>query len=242
MGSTGLAHQPLLAVRAAAGVMWCTIAATSTALIAVLMKNCQQYCLLCSHVRKGCWLWHHVPGCECHSCGACWQGGEGAPSHVCNSDWTLFAAFDSVAVINGSALAGTYYPEAQVMGLVQLLRRLDARVTPTWFAKTVRVQHCKNISGPPPDPIITPNGKVVHVRYDCWSLNLHEYMYSITELEMEVLNVPSSINAALRVLPALDQELDQLHQVAALHSFPNLQKLVLSVGSGTLVPQLAALT
>lgn len=161
----------------------------------------------------------------------------GKAVRVCNSDWTLFAAFDSVAVINGSALAGTYYPEAQVMGLGQLLRRLDARVTPTWFAKTVRVQPCKNISGPPPDPVITPNGKVVHVRYDCWSLNLHENMYSITERKMEVLNVPSSINAALRVLPALDQEL-----VAALRSFPNLQKLVLSVGSGTLVPQLAALT
>uniref|UniRef100_A0A383W3I5 Peptidase C1A papain C-terminal domain-containing protein n=1 Tax=Tetradesmus obliquus TaxID=3088 RepID=A0A383W3I5_TETOB len=60
---------------------------------------------------------------------------------------------------------------------------------------------------------------------------------NITYLHFEVLNVPSSISAALRVLPTLDEEL-----VAALRSFPALQQLQLYVGSGTLVPQLAALS
>lgn len=156
----------------------------------------------------------------------------GKTVRVCNSDWTSFAAFDRVAVVNGSVMTGSDFPEAQAVGLVQLLRRVDASVTPSWFVLG-GVPRCRpGLGAPPPKPFKTPNGTAVSVRYTC-----PPGENNITYLHFEVLNVPSSISAALRVLPTLDEEL-----VAALRSFPALQQLQLYVGSGTLVPQLAALS
>jgi hypothetical protein len=165
------------------------------------------------------------------------------PVRVCNTDWASFAAFDRVAVINGSVLAkiadptGRFHiPEPQVMGMAQLLQRVDATVTLEWLVhsyEAVRRVSCAQIDG---DRTIfsTPNGTQINLELDCCR---DCGGYSVTRIKLEVLHVSTRLSDALQMLPAVDLEL-----IAALRSFPYLNNLVLWVGSGTLLPQLGALT
>jgi hypothetical protein len=121
------------------------------------------------------------------------------------------------------------------MGLLQILRRVDASVTPSWcIANNVGVWCPLGSVGF--KTVTTPNGVAIKYDYMCQSIESNSNR-SVRFLYLEVLNVPSKINDALQLLPALDAEL-----VAALRNLPDLQQLRLSIGSGTLMPQLAALT
>lgn len=124
------------------------------------------------------------------------------------------------------------------MGLVQLLRRLDASVTPNWFANWTYTKTCIPVGEQAqPKPLKTPSGTEVILEFFCPGEQHDNLLNNITDLHLEAVKLPSELSDALHVLPALDQEL-----VAALRSIPALQKLVLYVGAGTLVPQLAAMT
>jgi hypothetical protein len=162
---------------------------------------------------------------------------DGKPVRVCNSDWTSFAAFDRVAVIKGGVVDSsvTSIGEEQTMGLIQLLRRVDVDVSLTWMRNNIVSIQCFESWPQAKLQLKFPNGASVVVKPSC-VINGDDYIDDVVTLHLTVLDVPSSIHDALHVVPALDLEL-----VAALRNLPYLKELVLDVGSGTLLPQLAAL-
>jgi hypothetical protein len=164
----------------------------------------------------------------------------GEPVRVCNADWASFAAFDKVAVINGSVLAShqAEVAETQMMGIVQLLRTVDATITLSWFANSIKEYvGCTAHFDPPQIEIKTPQGITVRLLRRCSGGEPPAFRWNISYVKLDVLNPPVSVTDALQVFPVLDLEL-----VAALHSLPGLKILAMCVSSGTLLPQLGALT
>jgi hypothetical protein len=161
----------------------------------------------------------------------------GLALRVCNSDWLSFAAFDRVAVIKGIALPlgpGENMPELQAMALLQLLWRVDPSITLEWAGYTAGLAYtCQTDSAALGKQLVTPNGTRIMLKYWCGE-DAHWRPTDVLGLQLRVL--PDGVSNALQVLPALDLEL-----VAALRNLKSLTTLVMDVGSGTLLPQLASL-
>jgi hypothetical protein len=119
------------------------------------------------------------------------------------------------------------------MAIVHLLRMVDPSITTEWFF--MNGLQCAPQSTIKEKPVLTPRGTRIKLKYWCSGLSDPiGAQRDVLGLHLRVL--PDSVSDALRVLPALDHEL-----VASLRSLEFLQTLVMEVGSGTLLPQLASL-
>jgi hypothetical protein len=155
---------------------------------------------------------------------------------VCNDAWRSFAVFDKVAVMRGSALASSLVRESDAVGLLQVLKQVDSLVTPKWLLDNLQCSDSKK-------RLVTPSGTSIIWQTGCCdgAVNCTEAVKTIKTLTLEFdaasLGLAGNVAEAIRILPALDEEL-----VAGLRSLPDLRDLHLMVGSGTLLPQLASLS
>jgi hypothetical protein len=90
----------------------------------------------------------------------------GKQVRVCNPAWSSFAAFDKVAFIQGSVLASSEIEETQAHGLLQVLKAVDAAITPSLALRDYL--HCQKLKlMVRPDVVVTtPSGKTI-----LWGLN-----------------------------------------------------------------------
>jgi hypothetical protein len=146
-----------------------------------------------------------------------------------------------VAVVRGSDLAASALKESEAFGLMQILKRVDKSVTPAWALPNLWCTDNTTIDGKV--RLVTPGGmSIIWGVWCCYgTLNCSDTVKTVKALTMEFdassLGLAGSVDEAIRVLPALDDEL-----VAGLSSLPELRNVHLTVGSGTLLPQLAALS
>jgi hypothetical protein len=156
----------------------------------------------------------------------------GRSIRVCNNDWKAFENFDKVATVSGSRMARAASGEGPAYGLLQLLKKVDASVTPDWVLQRLRSVPAFETFIPTKET--TPGGVQLKLGVKCAAW-IPPLPCNITMLHLEVLNVPDGPAAALQAVPSLDAGL-----VAALRSLVDVQLLELYVGSGTLLPQLAS--
>jgi hypothetical protein len=170
----------------------------------------------------------------------------GKTARLCNTAWKEFVAFDKVAYVKGSAMApytgpgginSTKIPETEAYALVQVLKAVDRSVTVNWAIsqdlftgyKTARV-------------LTTPGLYDVMVHWSRASVLIPPSEVPVLQgnvgaLKLSVTNGPLGQADPLQRHPALDE-----HLVAALLQLPWLSTLELTVGRGSIPPQLRALS
>jgi hypothetical protein len=116
----------------------------------------------------------------------------GKPIRVCNNDWRSFENFDRVATISGSRMSRAVSGEGPAYGQLQLLRQVDASVTPDWVLQ--RLRSVKPFETLIPTKETTPGGVQLKLGVKCaeWIAPLP---CNITELHLEVMNVPNGASA-----------------------------------------------
>jgi hypothetical protein len=166
---------------------------------------------------------------------------------LCNAAWKEFVAFNKVAYIKDSALAvytgpgggsnnTITIPETEAYALVQVLRAVDSNVTVDWaISKTIVVSGCNKAMA----MLRTASGYTVSISWRC-SSGLFAGAAPNQVLQENVIGLSMTVEHGpqdpLRRYPALDD-----HLVTALMSLPRLADLELTVGLGSLLPQLGAL-
>lgn len=163
----------------------------------------------------------------------------GKQVRVCNDAWQSFANFDKVAVVRGSILEASKVRESDAVGVLHILQRVDRSVTPLWVLQKL---HCSDSE----QRFVMPNGIDIIWRVGCCYSGLNcssggtvkQTVKALTlEFDALSLGLAGSVEDAVRILPSLDNEL-----VAALRSLTELRDLHLTVGNGSLLPQIASLS
>jgi hypothetical protein len=156
-------------------------------------------------------------------------------ARLCNPAWTSYVAFDKVACVRGSVSASftgssdSNIPETESMALVQMLKAVNAKVTMKW-AKTFVTRSGHGLYHSTTG-LATPSGVELDLYWgctQCLASSLH-----VTFLKVAVSGSsekPMSSHLTLNE-----------HLVTALMNLTELEELMLTVGSGELMPQLGSL-
>jgi hypothetical protein len=134
-----------------------------------------------------------------------------------------------VAIIRGNILAASDVEESQAMGLLQILRSNDASINATWALK-----HLSCSSPTSSSFFMTPAGKQVTWYVECDQSPRPEEKANVTTLEFN--GCTSMVN-----IRSIYQALD-INLVTALMSLTSLRGLNMAFSSGSLPPQLGALS
>jgi hypothetical protein len=147
---------------------------------------------------------------------------------VCNDNWSSFAVFDKVAVIRGSVLTNSEIKESQAMGLLQMIRSTDAAINATWALKYLAC----SIDSLPDTLLVTPSGKSVYLAIGC-----SKQRNLLGKADVTSFAFNRYIGETTRLSSTLDTSL-----VTALMSLPSMNTLEITIGTGSLLPQLGTLS